>query len=151
MLTQLSKYDSTHHNKHRNNILAPLMYTELQFTHFNLRPCHIVIPSDSTEIFCEIGLELFVTWRSIGRTEDEADMTSFEELLSIFTGKLKPPGLYNGFPQTYSNRVLPDATHTHTHKLVCSIRFIRVKFVVPSTMGPNFNPPPPPRLKLPFC
>ena len=93
MLTQLSKYDSTHHNKHRNNILAPLMYTELQFTHLNLRPCHIVRLSDSTVLFSEIGLELFVTWRSIGKMEDEADVTSFEELLSIFTGKLKPRGL----------------------------------------------------------
>ena len=82
-----------HHNKHHNNILAPLMYTELQFTHLKLRPCHIVSPSDSTVLFSEIGLELFVTWRSIGKMEDDADVTSFEVLLSIFTGKLKPRGL----------------------------------------------------------
>jgi hypothetical protein len=61
MLTKLSRYDSTHHNKHNTNILAPLMYTELQLTHLKLRPCHIVSPSDSTVLFSEIGLELFVT------------------------------------------------------------------------------------------
>jgi hypothetical protein len=90
MLTKLSRYDSIHHHKHRHNMLASLTYTELQFTHFNLRPCHIVSPSNSTVLYSEIGLELYVTWRSIGKMEDEADVTSFEELLSIFTGKLKP-------------------------------------------------------------
>ena len=69
------------------------MYTELQFTQLKLRPCHIVSASDSTVLFSEIALELFVTWRSIGKMEDEADVTSFEELLNIFTGKLKSLGL----------------------------------------------------------
>jgi hypothetical protein len=150
MLTKLSRYDSTHHNKHHNNILAPSLCTELQFTHLKLRPCHIVSPSDSTVLFSEIGLELFVTWRSIGKMEDEADVTSFEEILSIFTGKLNSGGYNNGFPQTESNRMPPDATHTHYQhfKLICSIQYISVKFMVLSTIVPNFNTA---RLKLPFC
>jgi hypothetical protein len=131
-------------------MLAPLMHTALKFTHLNLRPCHIVSPSDCTVLFSEIGLELFVTWRSIGKMEDEADVTSFEELLAFLQANWNPGGYNNGFPQTDSNLMPPDATHTyHQHfKLICSIQYILVKFMVLSTIATNFNTA---RLKLPFC